>query len=537
MKHKIATVALSLILVVSALTLIPSTAASPLSNESFETGDFSGWTTSTDWSGGAYVVNSWYPFIAPIGYYMCVVAGGLAGSWQRVYQTAYFNAGDTVGGQVAFFGYDALPNNDEGEIRIGGTQIWYHNLAMGVMYEWDTWQWTAPASGIYTVEFRCRNINDRLKDSFLYLDIGRPTQRIEILREDFETMAPEWYSEGYDNLWHITEHRSVSRTHSMYYGIEDVWNYDTGGHNYGMLFSPVLTLPGDKPQVRFEYWMASEGQMPYDTGWFYVIINSNWYYILDYYAHRYKPWDMNLFNIPAGKGDTIQLMFYFDTVDWLENGYEGWYIDDVVVTVEEQLTELAVIDSGFAPGTIAPGGGGIAYVTVENIGHADARISSYSWEGADIALSHELSSGPKILRPGEQATYTAAVHVNAGTNEGLSSVVFVMDYNSGGDSSLVETVDINIQWKMTGSERSSYVGSQDALRHIRRLDYNIKAGYVPDGGELEEAVNAFLAGDYVKAKNSAVGPGGLGLGFWGLEPGQVEGNEGNGNGGLSGPKP
>jgi hypothetical protein len=456
MKNKMATAALILMMLVSVLIIVPSATASPLANEGFETGDMSGWSKSTDWSGGAYVVESWYPFIAPIEEHMLVVSGGLPGSWQRVYQSAYFNAGDSVGGQVAFFSYDTV-NNDEVEIRIGGTQIWYHNLAMGSMYTWDTWYWTAPASGYYTVEFKCRNLVDNKKDPYLFVDIGTPTNRIEILNEDFERGAPGWYSEGLNNLWHFTEHRYVSRSHSMYYGIEGVWNYDTGGRNYGALYSPVITLKGDKPQVKFDSWMQSEGMMPYDTGWFYVIINDDWNYLLDYYAHRNRPWDMSLFNIPAGKGDTIQLLFYFDTIDHLQNYFEGWYIDDVVVTIQEpeQPTELVVVGSGFVPGTIAPGGGGIAYVTVENVGRADARIFGYSWEGADIALWQELSKGPETLRPGEKATYIAAVHVLAGTRQGTTSVDFVMDYNSAGDAPLRESIKIDIKVE---DERSRKIG-------------------------------------------------------------------------------
>jgi hypothetical protein len=44
-----------------------------------------------------------------------------------------------------------------------------------------------------------------------------------------------------------------------------------------------------------------------------------------------------------------------------------------------------------------------------------------------------------------------------------------------------------------------------------------------------------MAGNYQKAKNLAVKPKGVpGLGYYGLAPGQVQGNEGNGNGGLNG---
>jgi hypothetical protein len=537
MRRKIATVALSTVLVVSALAfLAPSAAASPLTNEGFEDGNFNGWSVYTYW-GFAYVTGYYYPYSAPIGSYMAVLGGGYGYVDQTITQTAYFNAGDTLSGKVAAYLGDYLPYNDEVEVTVGGTTIYYRNVAMGAgYYSFVDVSWTAPSSGWYTVRISAMNAIDSAVSPRIYVDFGEPKPRTEIFREDFETGGPGWTSYGYNNLWHITQHRSVSPTHSMYYGRENYWDYDVGW-NYGILESPPIAITGDNPQVSFEHWMETEG-MPgwYDTGFLYILVNNMWLYFIDYWGDYYGAWSTKTYNVPASNGDTIELWFYFDTGDSLFNYYEGWYLDDVVVTVEGEpaFAELVVTDSGFMRPTIAAGGGGMAYVTVENIGDGDATVSGYSWGGADIAETQTLQAGPKTIKVGEEATIVVAAIVTAGTPEGATGLDFVCEYNSETGDPLEETVDINILWKETGGDRSEYVHSQDGLRHTRRLAYNIGAGNVADGGELVDACDAFLAGDYGRAKNIAVKPGGPGLGAWGLAPGQTQGNEGNGNGGLNG---
>jgi hypothetical protein len=508
-----------------------------LVNEGFEDGNFNGWSVYT-YMGYAYVTNYYYPYTAPIGNYMSVLIGGAGYVDQTITQTAYFNAGDTLSGKVAAYLGDYLPYNDEVELSVGGTTLYYRNVAMGAgYYPFVDVSWTAPSSGFYTVRISAMNAIDSVGDPRIYVDFGEAAPRTEIYREDFETGGPGWTSYGYNNLWHITQRRSVSPTHSMYYGLESTGTYDTGTWNYGILQSPMISITGENPQVSFEKWFQGEWWYPFDTGWFYVLVNNMYLYLMDYWYAWETSWMTEQYGLPfVSNGDTIQLWFYFDTLDSLYNYYEGWYVDDVVVTVEGEpaFGELVVTDSGFMRPTIAAGGGGMAYVTVESIGDADATVSGYSWGGADIALTHDLIAGPKTIKVGEEATIVVAAHVTAGTPEGVTGLDFVCEYNSETGDPLEETIDIGVLNKETGGDRSEYVHSQDGLRHTRRLAYNIADGAVADGGELEDACDAFLAGDYGRAKNIAVKPGGPGLGAHGLAPGQVQGNEGNGNGGMNG---
>jgi hypothetical protein len=206
------------------------------------------------------------------------------------------------------------------------------------------------------------------------------------------------------------------------------------------------------------------------------------------------------------------------------------------VSTKIAKTTMEVTDYSFDRDTIAAGGGGIAKITVENTGSNDALLGGSSIGGLDIAQIYMLGPDmPNSLSPGESFTLVVGAVVMAGTPDGsIATLDLTIEYNSVSGNPLTHSVEINIKWKESGGDRSEYVQSQDAFRHILRLYFNIGAGYVTDNGEFASALSAFINGDYKKAKNWAVKPGGPGLGFWGLAPGQVEGNEGNGNGGLKG---
>jgi hypothetical protein len=371
--------------------------------------------------------------------------------------------------------------------------------------------------------------------------LGAPAPRVETYREDFESGAPGWGSWGVwpMGLWHITQHRYTSPTHSMYYGRENYWDYDTGYRTYGIVSSPWIDIEGPNSEFSFSTFVRTEGGTYYDRCLVYMETNYAGIAYLKYQVLSPATWDTVTFPTGANEGDVVKFVFLFDSLDSIWNYFEGWYFDDAVMTVEgeETLTELAVVDSGFVREGIAAGGGGMGYVTVENIGENEAKLKSYSWEGVDIAVTHEMGEEPpKKLGVGDQATFLVAVHVYAGVPDGsIAGLDFKIVYNSESGDPLEETVDIAIQWKFHGNDRSDYVHSQDALRHMRCLAYAIEDGIVTDGGELDSAIAAFWAGNYKAAKNLATKPQGVpGLGFYGLAPGQVQGNEGNGNGGLNG---
>ena len=60
--------------------------------------------------------------------------------------------------------------------------------------------------------------------------IGTTTQGTIVFEDDVEGGEGEWEIVGEDALWHISEHRANSPTHSWYYGDEATNKYDTGEH-------------------------------------------------------------------------------------------------------------------------------------------------------------------------------------------------------------------------------------------------------------------------------------------------------------------
>ena len=82
-----------------------------------------------------------------------------------------------------------------------------------------------------------------------------------VFEDDIEGGQSGWTASG---LWHISEHRSHSATHSWYYGQEGSWNYDTGSANSGSLTSPPIDLPPGVT-LSFSYWLQTEDYgSPYD---------------------------------------------------------------------------------------------------------------------------------------------------------------------------------------------------------------------------------------------------------------------------------
>lgn len=171
-------------------------------------------------------------------------------------------------------------------------------------------------------------------------------QGIIFFEDDFESGDTGWTVQGDDGqggpaLWHITEHRSTSPTHSWYYGIEDQWNYDTDFENKGTLKSPkiyvytadyysdvtlILTYSADletrgKPYDNFYIKVLGctpEGQVMYYDYLYFDNTSTGGEFIKKSFPIQ---WEMYSYDAE----------FHFDTKDGLYNDYEGIYIDDIKV--------------------------------------------------------------------------------------------------------------------------------------------------------------------------------------------------------------
>jgi hypothetical protein len=152
------------------------------SNPSFETGDFSDWNLTIPPDGSAQVVTShagdtitYYP---RDGSYFALLKTDGPGSYTIATQDVNLTAGEKIFGSAAFDARDSLPYNDSASVRIlqGAVEVavpWYADVNQCGDYgdcPWTYWEWTAPASGLYTLELRVTNADDSGLDSYALFD-------------------------------------------------------------------------------------------------------------------------------------------------------------------------------------------------------------------------------------------------------------------------------------------------------------------------------------------------------------------------------
>ena len=154
--------------------------------------------------------------------------------------------------------------------------------------------------------------------------------------DDFESGLGKW--ESITGLWHLTDTGSawpdpcLSPTHSMWFGSEATGNFDTGFQEAGDLISYPFSLPVS-PNITLEFYHWREGEYnPYDGSFVYISIDgTNWDLIYSAYG-VISPWQKESIDITQYGGNTsVQLKFFFDTLDSGFNDYRGWLVDDIQV--------------------------------------------------------------------------------------------------------------------------------------------------------------------------------------------------------------
>jgi len=179
-----------------------------------------------------------------------------------------------------------------------------------------------------------------------------------VFTDDMETGENGW---TYDGLWHLTQHRNQTPTHSWYYGTEGAWNYTTSSANNGSSISPLINITGfDGATLSFWYWYETETTgTTWDQRWVKISVNGGPFQSLQQLsAAPMQVWNEKTIDLSSYAGNTIQIMFYFDTIDELFNDFEGWYIDDVVVTGYNLVSDpyINITDAYEEYGNITAGG-------------------------------------------------------------------------------------------------------------------------------------------------------------------------------------
>ena len=182
-------------------------------------------------------------------------------------------------------------------------------------------------------------------------------------------------------LWHWSGGRAVaeghSRTHSIYYGRGESaaggGNFNVGT-NEGVVVSPPINLQatGLNALLTFAYYMQVQTNQTRDLATVEISTNAGLSYVT--LASAGDPSQTNFVKDTKGKwltaamdltpfvGNTVLLRWHFNSVDALLNSTEGWYVDDVLVTLgnnpasvlQPELTEAFV--NGQWLGNVSIGG-------------------------------------------------------------------------------------------------------------------------------------------------------------------------------------
>ena len=217
--------------------------------------------------------------------------------------------------------------------------------------------------------------------------IARTSAGTIVFEDDLENGSGKWSIEDAEkSLWHLSGLRFNSPETAWYYGQEKKRNYDTGKANEGAITSDVIDIAGaDDALLTFYEWSELQVNARLDRTRVQVSTDgTSWRTVFEshgtegHWARR----DVDLSQALSETG-SIQLRFWFDTIDETFNETEGWYIDDVRVLTaklqlpgERQLLPNLVAQSvniGFNPAQPHAGEMTTIHGTVINNGNADAR--------------------------------------------------------------------------------------------------------------------------------------------------------------------
>lgn len=161
-----------------------------------------------------------------------------------------------------------------------------------------------------------------------------PTPVVAPFVDDMENGFNGWVATG---LWNRRNdpNRAHSLSYSWYYGNAGQV-YDTGSPNSGSLISPPITLPATETNYSLRFWSRYQTEglgRHWDQRWLQISVSGGPFTnVLQIYDDPPNFWINPVVDLSAYAGSTIQVRFYFTTLDGAFNGYEGWYIDDFELT-------------------------------------------------------------------------------------------------------------------------------------------------------------------------------------------------------------
>ncbi len=165
-----------------------------------------------------------------------------------------------------------------------------------------------------------------------------------IFADDMESGVNGWTTEMYggapDDLWHQTELNCNSPTYSWWCGIAGSINYATGNRINTAVISPVIDMTTIDTTVTLLFFENYNTESNYDFCMVDVTTNggTSWIHLRGDAGNAPSGssggWIQTILDLTPFTGNEIQIRFYFDTIDSINNSGSGWFFDDVLVYFE-----------------------------------------------------------------------------------------------------------------------------------------------------------------------------------------------------------
>ncbi len=229
--------------------------------------------------------------------------------------------------------------------------------------------------------------------------------------DDMENGLNGWTTAALDgttgDLWHQTTANANSANHSWWCSIEGQGNYDTGNRISTALISPVIDLSsaGNFINLEFAENYSTEQSFDFcmvdistDNGATWTPLRGDTTGTAP--SGNSNGWITTALDISAYAGQQINIRFYFETVDEIENNFPGWLIDDVVVSDQSSDVVPWLVENPIN-GTTTPGSSDAVTVSIDAAGLSAGNYS------AVLNINSNDPDSPQISVPVQLAVASA----------------------------------------------------------------------------------------------------------------------------------
>ncbi len=172
----------------------------------------------------------------------------------------------------------------------------------------------------------------------------------DLANENF-TEAPEGWASAGDSAahWQIANLQSTSPPTSLWFGNETTGDFSSDGASAGTMTTSSIALAADESALMtFNVWLDIETNPNFDLFEIRVITSANGEGVMVWNKsavpnNQFQSWVPVKINLTSFAGQSVQVVFDFNSLDTIQNSGEGIFIDDFVVAkVCEDLGDVCV---------------------------------------------------------------------------------------------------------------------------------------------------------------------------------------------------